>query len=116
MCYPSCWNQIAAFGRDEVFKRDDTIVFSIVVDTKKEWEKAVKKMPELAASTILHDTSKNVSREYGALSLASSMHKGQFPGHTYLILDKDGIVRYVFDDPKMAVRNEELKTELAKLN
>ncbi|OGD89577.1 hypothetical protein A2693_02510 [Candidatus Curtissbacteria bacterium RIFCSPHIGHO2_01_FULL_40_12] len=107
---------MAAFGKDEAFKKDDTAVFNIVVDTKNEWDKAVKKMPELAQATILHDTSKNVSREYGVLSLPSSMHKGQFPGHTYLILDKDRIVRFVFDDPKMAVRNEELKAELAKLN
>ena len=59
---------------------------------------------------------KDVSREYGMLSLPSSMHKGQYPGHTYLILDKDGMVRFVRDDPQMAVRNDELKAELAKIN
>lgn len=116
MCYPSCWNQIAAFGKDEVFRNDDTVVFSVVVDTKNEWERAVKKMPELASSTILHDVSKNVSKDYGVLSLPSSMHKGQFPGHTYLILDKDGVIRFIKDDPQMAVRNDELKAELDKLN
>ena len=116
MCYPSCWNQIAAFGKDEVFKKDDTVVFSVVVDTKNEWERAVKKMPELASSAIIHDVSKNVSKEYGVLSLPSSMHKGQFPGHTYLIVDKDGVIRFIKDDPQMAVRNDELKAELEKLN
>ena len=116
MCYPSCWNQIAAFGKDEVFRKDDTVVLSVVVDTKNEWKKAVDKMPELASSAILHDVSKNVSKEYGVLSLPSSMHKGQFPGHTYLILDKDGVVRFIKDDPQMAVRNDELKAELEKLN
>jgi len=116
MCYPSCWNQIAAFGKDEAFKKEDTIVLAIVVDTKNEWKKAVDKMPELASSAILHDVAKNVSKEYGVLSLPSSMHKGQFPGHTYLILDKDGVVRFIKDDPQMAVRNDELKAELEKLN
>ena len=116
MCYPSCWNQIAAFGKNEIFRKDDTVVFSIVVDTKNEWERAIKKMPELASATILHDTSKNVSKEYGVLSLPSSMQKGQYPGHTYLILDKDGVVRFTKDDPQMAVRNDELKAELEKLN
>ena len=116
MCYPSCWNQIVALGKDSAFNNDGTVTLSIMVDTKNEWKRAVDKMPELGVSTVLLDVSKNVSREYGVLSLPSSMHKGQYPGHTYLILDKDGIVRYVFDDPKMAVRNEELKTELAKLN
>ena len=116
MCYPSCWNQIAAFGKDEVFRKDDTVVLSVVVDTRNEWKKAVDKMPELASSAILHDLSKNVSKEYGVLSLPSSMHKGQFPGHTYLILDKVGVIRFIKDDPQMAVRNDELKAELEKLN
>ena len=116
MCYPSCWNQIAAFGKDEVFKKEDTVVFSIVVDTKNEWEKAIDKMPELGDSTILLDLTKSVSKEYGVLSLSSSMHKGQFPGHTYLIIDKEGIVRFIKDDVQMAVRNDELKAELEKLN
>ena len=116
MCYPSCWNQIAAFGKDEAFKKEDTLVLAIVVDTKNEWKKAVDKMPELGDSTILLDLTKNVSKEYGALSLPSSMHKGQFPGHTYLIVDKEGVVRFIKDDPQMAIRNDELKAELEKLN
>ncbi len=116
MCYPSCWNQIAAFGKDEVFKSEDTVVFSIVVDTKNEWKKAIDKMPELGDSTILLDLTKSVSKEYGVLSLPSSMHKGQFPGHTYLIIDKAGAVRFIKDDPEMAVRNDVLKEELEKLN
>jgi thioredoxin-dependent peroxiredoxin len=116
MCYPSCWNQIDAFGKDNVFNNQDTITLSIMVDTENEWKKAVDKMPELGASTVLLDVSRGVSREYGMLSLPSSMHKGQYPGHTYLILDKDGIIRYVMDDPQMAVRNDQLKAELEKLN
>src|SRR3990167_10894755 len=116
MCYPSCWNQIAAFGKDSSFNNDDTAVLSIMVDTQNEWKKAVDKMPELGASTVLLDITKGVSKDYGMLSLPSSMHKGQYPGHTYLILDKDGIVRFVKDDPQMAVRNDELRAELEKLN
>ena len=116
MCYPSCWNQIAAFGRDEVFKKEDTVVFSIVVDTKNEWKRAVDKMPELGATAVLFDSSKKISTDYGVLSLPSSMHKGKYPGHTYLIIDKEGIIRFVKDDPQMAVRNDELKAELEKLN
>jgi len=116
MCYPSCWNQIAAFGTDDVFKREDTVVFSIVVDTKNEWKRAIDKMPELGTTTVLFDPSRKISKDYGVLSLPSSMHKGQFPGHTYLILDKDGVIRFIKDDPQMAVRNDELKAELEKLN
>ena len=116
MCYPSCWNQIAAFGKDDAFKKEDTMVLAIVVDTKNEWRKAIDKMPELAQTTVLLDLSKEISKEYGVLSLSSSMHKGQFPGHTYLIVDKDGVIRFIKDDPQMAVRNDVLKAELEKLN
>src|SRR3989344_7584838 len=116
MCYPSCWNQIAAFGKDSAFNREDTMVLNIMVDTQNEWKKAVDKMPELAPATVLLDTSKNISRDYGVLSLPSSMHKGQYPGHTYLILDRDGIVRFVLDDPQMATRNDQLKAELKKIS
>ena len=43
------------------------------------------------------------------------MHKGSYPGHTYFIIDKEGIIRYTKDDPSMAIRNNELAAELAKL-
>ena len=116
MCYPACWNQIAAFGKDNAFNSESTSTLIINPDTKNDWKTAVSKMPELAAATVLLDASKSVSREYGVLALPSSMHKGTMPGHTYLILDKDGVVRFVKDDPQMAVRNDELKTELEKIN
>lgn len=116
MCYPSCWNQIAAFGKDSVFKSDSVATLVVTVDSKSQWKQAVDQMPELASMPVLLDTNRSVSQNYGVLTLPSSMHKGQFPGHTYLILDKDGIVRYVMDDVGMGVRNTELKAELEKIN
>ena len=115
MCYPSCWNQMAAFAKDSTFDNNDTVTLSITVDRKEDWRQAVEKMPELSRAIVLFDTNRQVSNEYGVLSLASSMHKGQFPGHTYLILDKEGMVRFVRDDPQMGIRNDELKIELEKL-
>ena len=70
----------------------------------------------MAAATILFDSAKNVSKTYGVLALPSSMHRGQFPGHTYLIVDKEGTIRFIKDDPQMAVRNDELKAQLAKVS
>lgn len=115
MCYPSCWNQMAAFGKDSAFNNKDTITLSITVDPKNDWRQAVEKMPELASATVLFDTNREVSANYGVLTLPSSMHRGQFPGHTYLILDKEGIVRFIKDDPQMGVRNDELRIELGKI-
>jgi len=115
MCYPSCWNQMAAFVKDKTFNNSDTITLSIAVDRKEEWKQAVEKMPELSRAIVLFDSDRKVSNDYGVLSLSSSMHKGQFPGHTYLILDREGVVRFTYDDPQMGIRNDELKIELDKL-
>jgi peroxiredoxin len=115
MCYPACWNQIVAFGKDDAFKNKNTVVINITVDNKDDWKKAIDKMPELVGNTVLLDPNREVSGLYGVLALNSSMHRGQFPGHTYVLIDKDGIIRFVKDDAQMAVRNNELLSEVAKL-
>lgn len=115
MCYPACWNQISALGTDDKFGGDDIVAVSIVPDGKDEWVEATKRMPDLAKSTILLDTDKSISNEYGMLLLSSSMHRGSKPGHTYVIIDASGIVRYTFDDRNMGIQNSLLADELAKI-
>lgn len=116
MCYPSCWNQIVALAKDERFKNADTVVLSVVVDNPQDWREAVEKMPELAEAIIVFDKNAEISKKFGMLTVASSMHYGSFPGHTYMIIDKEGVVRYVFDDPDMGIRNDQLVAEIAKIN
>lgn len=115
MCYPTCWNQIASFPKDSRFRDNNTEVISIVVDSPREWQGAVEQMPELAAATVVFDTGASVSSQFGVLALASSMHKGSLPGHTYVIIDKNGVIRFVFDDPNMAINNDRLIEEIKKL-
>lgn len=115
MCYPACWNQIAQFGSDDRFNTADTVALSVVVDPKAEWGRAIEKMPELAAATTLFDEGATVSRAFNVLTTASSMHYGALPGHTYVIIDKAGIVRDVLDDPRMAIRNDEIFTKIQAL-
>lgn len=115
MCYPACWNQIVALAKDERFKNADTVVLSVVVDPPEEWQKAIEKMPELAEATVVFDKDATVSKKFNTLKTASSMHYGSLPGHTYVIIDKEGIIRYVFDDPDMGIRNDQLMTEIAKI-
>lgn len=114
MCYPSCWNQIVAFGKDAKL-REKAVVLNITVDSKNDWKQAVDKMSELSLATVLFDGNRAVSQKYGVLTLPSSMHKGQFPGHSYVIIDKEGIVKFVRDDVQMAVRNSEISSELDKI-
>lgn len=116
MCYPACWNQIASLGADDRFKGNDIVALSVVVDSKKEWDEAVSQMPELAQATVVHDDGGTVSSKYGVLKTKSSMHYGQLPGHTYIVIDGNGIIRHVYDDPNMAIHNDQLVDELKKLS
>lgn len=115
MCYPACWNQIAAFGKDKRFEKNNTIVLSVVIDPKEGWRKAINQMPDLAKAIIVFDEDARISEKYGVLKVASSMHYGVYPGHTYVLIDKEGIVRYIFDDPNMAIHNDKLLNEISKL-
>ena len=115
MCYPACWNQMAALGTDKALNNGQVVSASIVVDSKDEWGSAIRKMPELGKGTILLDSDASVSNQYDMLSLPSSMHRGMKPGHTYLIIDQNGIVRYTKDDTAMGVNNGMLEGEVAKL-
>lgn len=114
MCYPACWNQITAFGKDSKLQ-SKAVILNITVDPKSDWKSAIDKMPELAQATVLFDSAREVSQKYGVLALPSSMHKGQFPGHSYVIINKEGIVKFAQDDAQMAVRNQELSQELDKI-
>jgi len=116
MCYPACWNQIVELSKDKRLISQDIAVLSIVVDASADWKSAISKMPDLAKSTVLFDATKSVSQNYGILALPSSMHRGTNPGHSYVVIDKEGIVRYVFDDPSMGIQNDMLVSELSKIN
>jgi peroxiredoxin Q/BCP len=115
MCYPACWNQMASLGADSKLNSEQVVSASIVNDQVDQWTQALKKMPELGKGTILLDTDRKVSQRYGMLSLPSSMHRGSMPGHTYLVIDENGIVRYTLDDPQMGIRNDEIIKEIDKI-
>jgi len=115
MCYPSCWDQINAFTKDSGFAKKDAVVLTIVVDPKTEWDGVVKQDPRIASATVLLDVSKQVSKDYGVLTVDSSMHRGNFPGHTYVVIDKNGIVRAELDDPNMKINNKELLADLSEI-
>lgn len=115
MCYPACWNQIAELGKDSRFDTENLVAFSVVTDSRNRWLDIVDKSPDMAKSKILFDITRAVSRAYNVLSLDSSMHVGTIPGHTYFIIDKEGIIRFTLDDPNMAIANDSLIKEIDKL-
>ena len=115
MFYPACWNQISSLANDARFSKEDTVALSIVVDSLSQWRQILQKVPQMSKSTILFDTAREVSAAYDVLYADSSMHKGSYPGHTYFVIDKDGIIRYTKDDPAMAINNEDIASELEKI-
>ncbi len=116
MCYPACWNQMASFGSDQRFKSGEIQAISVVTDSARDWQTAIAKMPELAKATTMFDGGANASRELGMLTTNSSMHRGSLPGHTYIVVDKEGMVRFVFDDPNMAIANDMLFGKIQELS
>ncbi len=112
MCYPACWNQIAALMSDPRLNTDNIVTLSIVTDTKSQWDQIISSQPKLRGATILFDTNKAVSRAYDVLNVRSSMHKGSSPGHTYFIIDPQGRVSYTLDDSNMAINNNLIATKL----
>lgn len=115
MCYPACWNQVAAFGLDPRFNSSSLAAISVVLDRSQDWQRAQARMPELAQARLLFDQSGAVSQQLGLLTLPSSMHRGRLPGHTYLVLDKNGVVRYTLDDPTMAINNDQIYQKILEL-
>ncbi len=115
MCYPACWEQIVQLSSDSRLNTDDTVSLSIVVDRADEWQKAINQMPALANSTVVFDTDKAASQKFNVLTTPSSMHYGQLPGHSYVVVGKDGIVRHVYDDQAMAIHNDILAQKIEKL-
>ncbi len=115
MCQPACWDQIKALSSDNYFSKNNIAVLTVVVDDKSTWADATTQDAKLKDSLVLLDTTQKVVQEYGALLADSSMHPGQFPGHTFVLIGKDGIVKNVIDDPNMGIDNVTVKEAFGKV-
>ena len=115
MCYPACWNQMAQLSSDARLNTNSVESYSIVLDQASNWGPAINQMPSLAQAKVLYDVGGDVSREYGMLKAGSSMHYGIYPGHSYVVIDAQGIVKYIFDDPRMAINNDKIAEQVQEL-
>lgn len=116
MCYPACWDQIKSLAVDARFNTADTAAFSIVIDTADQWKTISEQDSAYKNAQILFDTDLVASNAYGVLNLPSSMHPKRYPGHTYILIDKAGVIRFTFDDPNMANNNDKLVEQIGELN
>jgi peroxiredoxin len=108
----TCTKEMCEFSTDYAqFQSANTVVLPISVDsvpTLKEF-----KAKERLTVDLLSDFKRDVSRKYGTL-----MESTFFSGRAYVLIDKNGIVRWAYmeETPSTKRENAELLAELGKLN
>lgn len=105
-CAP-CWQQIVQLQKDqEEFKVLNTEIVTIGVDSASLWKSIVE--ANKIELPVLLDTDKKMSMAYKILDLSSSMHMGEKPGHTFVLVGNDRKIKWVGDYPDMRVTNEQI--------
>lgn len=108
----TCTKELCAFSDDySQFQNANTVVLPISVDsvpTLKEF-----KAKEKYGVDMLSDFKRDVSRKYGTL-----LEEHFFSNRAYIIIDKDGIVRWTFaeETPSTKRENSEILAQLKKLS
>lgn len=113
MCQP-CWDQLRDFERVyEEFRKLGIEVVGVPVDPLPALSR--KGQLEGIGLPVLADERARVSRMYDTLAFGS-MHPGQRPGHTFILVDRDGIVRWRRDFREMYVPVQAVLTGLRSVN
>lgn len=77
---------------DDGFRRLDTELLSISPDSVEDWAEQVK---EFGIETpVLSDAANKVATAYGVMQWAMP---GGEPGHTFVLVDKQGTIRWIRD-------------------
>lgn len=105
-CAP-CWQQIVQLQKDEEkFKALNTEIVTIGVDSASLWKPIVD--ANKIELPVLIDTTKKMSRDYKILDFSSSMHVGDKPGHTFVLVGADKKIKWVGDYPDMRVTDKQI--------
>lgn len=102
----TCLAQIVKLNESSVFTDGSIGVASVVsnhTDPPSAWQGFLGDNPQYAKLALLIDQDGAAIKAYGAGQLPSGMGHGggQIPGHSYFIIDREGIVRVVADDQTM---------------
>ena len=109
-----CVRQIADLERDQGFQELDVELVSVAIDPPESWRAAASEAS--ISSTLLSDADGSVSASFGVMRWAM----GNEPGHTFVLLDADGQVRWIRDygapenGGRMYVPPQELLDDLAR--
>lgn len=100
MC-PPCWQQMRELRADQA-KLDalDVALLTIAVDPPQMLAEMAAR-ERVADMPLLYDEGARVSHQYQATYV--SMHPGERPGHTFVLIDADGMIRWREDFREMYV-------------
>lgn len=103
MCSP-CWRQMRELESNEArLDALNVVLVTITVDPPEMLAGAALR-EDVEGMTILYDAQAQVSQEYQALYV--SMHPGVRPGHAFVLIDAEGIIRWRQDYREMYVPSE----------
>lgn len=106
MCQP-CWKQIGTLEADLAsFEKINTEIVTIGVDSASDW-RPIMQSEGITKIPILVDSDRKMSTAYGVLSMSSQMHSDR-PGHTFVLVNKEGKIAWIADYPTMRVSNGEI--------
>ena len=95
MC-DACWNQVADLEKDaKVFKDQFNVDQMLVITNDSVNLLAQKVQTDGYKLPVLSDQNKAVSIAYNAL--AYGMMNGSTPGHTFILVDSEGVIRWRAD-------------------
>ena len=109
---PACFQQMRDLEREATrLKELNTSLVSITSDPMNEL-KAASVREKVVGMPLLSDNSLSTSRAYDALVV--SMHPGQVPGHTFVLLDPSGKVLWRQDYQEMYVPPDQILAAVAQ--
>ena len=109
---PACFQQMRDLGREATRLQElNTSLVSITSDPMNEL-KAASVREKVVGMPLLSDNNLSTSRAYDALVV--SMHPGQVPGHTFILLDSSGKVLWRHDYQEMYVPTDQVLAAVAQ--
>ena len=104
----SCLVQMVGIEKDAGFAKDGLTVLPIVMNSR---EQIMKDMAANGVKTPFLLDDGTVSKAYG--TLGKGMHAG-LPGHSFVLIDNDGVQRWYGEYPSMWLAPQELLTQVRK--
>lgn len=95
-CDP-CWRQIVELQKSLQSSGMGVSLIAITVDPVDQLRPVIQKWG--IEVPVASDTSRKIAAAYDALYVGS-MHPGQKPGHTFILVGPDGIIKWRYDLPQ----------------